>query len=160
MIFSRTAVHGIYAICYLSRQRCADVIPSATVAAALGITETHADKVLKRLATAGVVSSVRGRRGGYALTREMQEISVVEVLDALNPSEEESRLRAESCRRGNAKLCTAHRGLLRLEDRTRRALACETLEELAGSVCTNEDDLTNVRWVSRRKGVREIAPAA
>lgn len=58
MIFSRTAVHGIYAICYLSRQRVGDVIPSAQVAAAIGITQTHAAKVLKRLATAGVVSSV------------------------------------------------------------------------------------------------------
>lgn len=155
MIFSRTAVHGIYAICYLSRQRFGDISSSAKVAAALGITETHAAKVLKRLATAGVVSSVRGRRGGYALTKKMAEISVAEVLDALNPSEEESRLRAESCRRDDAKLCTAHRGLLRLDDRIRSSLACETLEDLAGSVCTDEDVLTSVRPACPSNGVRE-----
>lgn len=155
MIFSRTAVHGIYAICYLSRQRSGDVFPSANVASALGISEAHAAKVLKRLAAAGVVSSVRGRLGGYAVTRKMDEISVVDVLDALNPSEDESRLRAKSCRRDEARLCSAHRGLLRLEDRMRSALARETLGELAGSVCSDEDAVTSLRLACRSKRVRE-----
>lgn len=151
MIFSRTAVHGIYAICYLSRQRFGDISSSAKVAAALGISKEHAAKVLKRLATAGVISSVRGRTGGYALTKKMKEISVVDVLDALNPSEEESRLRAQSCRQDEARLCSAHRGLLRLEDRMRKAMARETLEELAGSVCTDEDVPLGMRSASRSK---------
>lgn len=85
----------------------------------------------------------------------MEEISVVEVLDPLNPSEEECRLRAESCRRDEARLCTAHRGLLRLENRMRNALARETLEGLAGSVCTDEDAPTSVRLVCGSKGARE-----
>jgi Rrf2 family protein len=160
VIFSRTAVHGIYAICYLSRQRVDVISSSEKVAAALGITQTHAAKVLKGLATAGVVSSVRGRNGGYALTKKMEEISVVEVLDALNPSEDESRLRAESCRRDKARLCTAHRGLLRLEDRMRSALARETLEGLAGSVCTDEDALASVRLACRSTGDLEAVAAS
>lgn len=155
MIFSRTAVHGIYAICYLSRQRCGDMTSSAQVAAALGISQAHAAKVLKNLAAAGVVSSVRGRRGGYALTKKMEQISVVDVLDALNPSEEESRLRAESCRRDSARRCSAHRGLLRLEARMRSAMALETLEGLAGSVCTDEDAVASVRLTCRSRADRE-----
>ena len=155
VIFSRTAVHGIYAICYMSRQRSRDVIPSATVAAALGITVTHAAKVLKRLATAGVISSIRGRRGGYALTRKMAEIPVVEVLDALNPAEDKSRVAAVKCGLGRSSLCTAHRGLVRLEDRMRSALARETLGGLAGSVCSDEDAVTSLRMACRSKRVRE-----
>ncbi len=155
MFFSRTAVHGIYAICYLSRQQAGDVIPSATVAAALGITQTHAAKVLKSLSMAGVVSSVRGRHGGYWLAKKMGEIRVVDVLDALNPLRDQNYLRAEICQGDKDRMCNAHCGLLRLEDRMRRALACETLEGLAGSVCTDEDALACVRSVCLSRDLRE-----
>jgi len=153
VIFSRTAVHGIYAIYFLSRQRPSTIISSAAVATALGITQAHAAKVLKRLATANVLSSIRGRRGGYRLTKKMAKIPVVDVLDALNPSQEESRLRAQSCRQDVARLCTAHRGLLRLEERMRSALARETLEGLAGSVCTDVDALSRVQLTCESRGI-------
>ena len=80
MIFSKTAIYGVYAICFLSRQKADDVSSSTMVALALGISETHASKVLKRLSAAGVLSAVRGRRGGYRLATTMDDISVVEVL--------------------------------------------------------------------------------
>ncbi len=143
MLFSRTAVHGIYAICFLDRQEAGTVTSASKVAAALGITQTHALKILKPLAAAGVVTSVRGRRGGYLLTKTMAEVLVVDILDALNPSVNESRLRAKSCRLGLAKLCSAHRGLLVLEERMRSSLANETLAALAGSVCTEQEALAD-----------------
>ncbi len=151
MIFSKTAIYGIYAICFLNRQKAEDVSSSTMVALALGIGEAHASKVLKRLSAAGVLSAVRGRRGGYRLARPMDEISVVEVLDALNPSHEESRLRAKNCRLGRAGLCSAHRGLIDLENRIREALAGETLGGLAGTVCTDVDAIQEVLLACRAK---------
>lgn len=153
MIFSRTAVHGIYSLCYLSRQRPGAVLTAAAVGAAVGITKEHASKVLKWLAAAGIVSSVRGRQGGYALSRQLDEISLIEVLDALNPAQDRSRLQAESCTGTRARLCSAHRGLLRLEDRVWKTLAGETLGGLAGSVCAIVDASMNTPLVSRPKGV-------
>jgi len=147
VLISRTAVHGIYAICYLNRQRSGVVSSSAAVAASLGITRAHAAKVLKCLAAAGVVSSERGRQGGYALTRKMSQIPVLEVLDALEPVRSKTHLRAVPCRNETARLCSAHRGLLRLEDRMREALADETLEHLAGSVCTMDEAAGNFKAV-------------
>jgi len=155
VLISRTAVHGIYAICYLNRQRSSEVSSSATVAASLGITRAHAAKVLKRLAAAGVVTSVRGRRGGYTLTRKMSQIPVLEVLDALQPVQSKTHLRAAPCRNETAPLCSAHRGLLRLEDRMRNALAQETLEGLEGSVCTTAADVVGDRSECRSKGICE-----
>jgi len=151
MFFSRTAVHGIYAICYLSRQRSGEGFPSTTVAAALGITQTHAAKVLKRLSIAGVVSSVRGRHGGYSLAKKMGEIHVVDVLDALNPLRDGNYLRAEICQGDKAKMCNAHRGLLRMDDNMRGILSGETLQGMAGSVCTSDGILSD-RTQCRSKG--------
>lgn len=43
-------------------------------------------KVLKRLTTAGLLSSVRGAAGGYRLQRPASDISVAEILYALDES--------------------------------------------------------------------------
>jgi FeS assembly SUF system regulator len=47
------------------------------------IPEPTASKVLKKLARAGVVSSQRGARGGYALARSANQIGVNEVIEAI-----------------------------------------------------------------------------
>jgi FeS assembly SUF system regulator len=40
-------------------------------------------KILKSLAQAGLLTSQRGAKGGYALTRRPEEINVAEIIDAL-----------------------------------------------------------------------------
>lgn len=47
------------------------------------IPEPTASKVLKKLARAGVVSSHRGAKGGYALARAPQQIGIHEVIQAI-----------------------------------------------------------------------------
>jgi len=137
MLFSRTAVHGIYTLCYLNREQNRSPLSSGAVAEALGIPRDQASKVLQSLNNAGLVESIRGRRGGYLRRKKLEEILVVEVLDALNPPDDDKRLRPESCKRDPTQLCGAHRGLRRLNDHVRNALAGETLEGLAGTVCSD-----------------------
>lgn len=139
MLFSRTTVHGIYTLCYLSQERSGNPLSSCGVSAALGIPRDQAAKVLQSLNNAGLVQSVRGRRGGYRLVKRLDEIAVVDVLDALNPPEDDERLRPKTCRRDPARMCSAHSGLRRLHDRVRQALVGETLAGLAGTVCHDLD---------------------
>lgn len=47
------------------------------------IPEPTTSKVLKQLSRAGVVSSQRGAKGGYALARPPQHISIDEVIEAI-----------------------------------------------------------------------------
>lgn len=53
------------------------------VAAMTAVPQPTVSKVLKQLTRAGVVSSVRGANGGYRLSRPAVQISVVEVIEAL-----------------------------------------------------------------------------
>jgi len=48
-----------------------------------GIALPTVSKVLKMLAKSGVLSSARGAKGGYALAREPERISVADVISAL-----------------------------------------------------------------------------
>ena len=47
------------------------------------IPEPTASKVLKKLARAGVVTSQRGAKGGYALARSAERIGIHEVIEAI-----------------------------------------------------------------------------
>ncbi len=58
---------------------------SATeLAAAIHVPAPTVSKILKMLARAGLVSSVRGARGGYLLARAPQAISLVDIIDAMD----------------------------------------------------------------------------
>lgn len=137
MLFSRTAVHGIYALCYLNKAKSGATLSAPAVAEAMGIPRDQASKVLQSLSLAGLVESIRGRHGGYMLVRQFDQISVIDVLDALNPPEDDERLRPKTCERDSRRLCAAHSGLQRLNDRVRQSLIGETLAGLEGTVCSD-----------------------
>lgn len=54
------------------------------IAGATGVPEPTVAKVLKALASAGLVVSQRGARGGYRLARALAEISVADVISAID----------------------------------------------------------------------------
>jgi len=74
-----------YSVVVLSRL-CIDgaVQTSPCIAAATGIPEPTVAKVLKTLTTHGLVTSTRGARGGYRLERAPTDISIAEVISAID----------------------------------------------------------------------------
>ena len=57
---------------------------SPSVAAMTGLPEPTVAKVLKALAAAGLVISQRGARGGYRLARPLQDVSIADVVSAID----------------------------------------------------------------------------
>ena len=53
------------------------------IAEAQGISEHSLEQLFKKLRKAGVVQSIRGAQGGYALARPPEEITIGEILRAL-----------------------------------------------------------------------------
>ena len=60
------------------------VATSAGVASSTGVPEPTVAKVLKALCGAGLVQSQRGARGGYRLARPLAEVSLAEVIRAID----------------------------------------------------------------------------
>lgn len=79
-----------YAVVVLIRLGACDrtapdcVQTSPGLSAGTGVPEPTVAKVLKALATAGLVSSQRGARGGYRLVRPLEAISVADVISAVD----------------------------------------------------------------------------
>lgn len=74
-----------YATVVLSRMSLAPgrILSASELAEAVGLGVPTVSKVLKLLARDGIVQGARGLRGGYMLARPASEISVAQIVDAL-----------------------------------------------------------------------------
>ncbi|MGO4157008.1 SUF system Fe-S cluster assembly regulator [Cupriavidus sp. YAF13] len=59
------------------------ICSAAEVAAEIGVSMPTASKILKMLARQKLLHSLRGAKGGYLLARPPQEISIAQVIDAM-----------------------------------------------------------------------------
>jgi len=79
---SKIMDYGTLVLTYMAG--CPERLCSASeLAKALGLNPPTVSKVLKLLGRHGLVRSVRGVQGGYALGRAASEISIAQVIDAL-----------------------------------------------------------------------------
>lgn len=79
---SKLTDYGTVVLAELARGE-AGPVSAADIAGRTGLALPTVSKLLKMLARAGLVSSVRGPRGGYRLAREPGRISAAAVIDAL-----------------------------------------------------------------------------
>ncbi len=73
-----------YALLILGQMaREASLVSATAIADALQLGAPTVSKILKMLSEAGLVSSVRGAEGGYHLSRDAAQITVAEVITAM-----------------------------------------------------------------------------
>src|SRR5437867_4633502 len=75
--------YGLRCILSLAAASCGEPLTVSEIAAREGLTVPYVGKLMSVLRESGLVESVRGRGGGYVLTRPPGAISVEEVLGAL-----------------------------------------------------------------------------
>ncbi len=89
MMFSTKAEYGVRVMVELARRagECPDgaesVVPLAEIAEHDGMPLAYLEHLVARLRKAGLIDSRRGSRGGYLLARPPKEISMAEVVEAL-----------------------------------------------------------------------------
>jgi Rrf2 family protein len=72
----------MHALGYLAK--CEDgPVTSREIASRFEISEAHLSKVLQRLVKVELLSSVRGPRGGFTLTRAPESVTLLEVFEAI-----------------------------------------------------------------------------
>ncbi len=88
MMFSTKAEYGVRVMVELARRvgRRVEPIPLAEIAAHDGLPLAYLEHLVARLRKAGLVDSRRGSRGGYMLARPAGEITMAEVVEALEGS--------------------------------------------------------------------------
>ena len=83
MIFSSKAEYGVRLMVELGRQSPEHPTSLKAIADAEGLPLAYLEQVVARLRKAGLVMSARGAHGGYWLARPAEEITMVDVVQAL-----------------------------------------------------------------------------
>jgi Rrf2 family cysteine metabolism transcriptional repressor len=82
-MFSTKAEYGVRVMAHLAKHNGERPISLATIADSEGLPLAYLEHLVQRLRKAGLVESRRGAHGGYTLAREAEEITMAEVVRAL-----------------------------------------------------------------------------
>jgi Rrf2 family protein len=86
MMFSTKAEYGVRVMVELARRAGKGPVPLAEIAADDGLPLAYLEHLVARLRKAGLLDSRRGAHGGYLLARAPAEITMAEVVEALEGS--------------------------------------------------------------------------
>jgi len=83
MQFTKAEEYGILGVLYLAERNDSAVTPLSEISEAKEIPEKFLAKIFQSLSRAGIVRSHRGVRGGFTLAKEPTQVTVKEVLEAI-----------------------------------------------------------------------------
>lgn len=127
---SRLTDYGVVVLVQLGSGGAVQTAPG--IARATGIPEPTVAKVLKILASASLVLSQRGARGGYRLARPLAQTTIADVIAAID-----GPVSVTSCVEGSQESCDArcicpvHGRWGQVNDAIHQALAAITIADLA-----------------------------
>jgi len=150
-----------YGIVVMSQmnQRRESVTTAVELAQATGLPMPSVSKLLKQLARAGLLGSHRGVNGGYMLTRALEDITAVDIIEALD-----GPVALTACVEGAEddcnveSLCPMRGGWNRVNTAIRRALEDVTVAELCapaefGPAAQVDDTDANEKKIANRRGI-------
>lgn len=86
MRFTTKTEYGLNCLVHMARQKPGEVVTIKDMAGREGFSVTYVEKILQRLRSKGIVTSHSGKNGGFALNRNPANISLKEIIEALEGS--------------------------------------------------------------------------
>ena len=78
--------YGLRALIDIAKNDSNDPVSITSIASRQGISERYLEQLMGKLKRAGILNSIRGASGGYVLARDTSDISVGDILRALEGS--------------------------------------------------------------------------
>ncbi len=136
-MISQTAEYALRAVAALASAKPGESLITQRLAESTKVPAGYLSKVLQSLGRAGLVKSTRGLGGGFVLTRSPAEITIFDVVQAVDPLQ-----RIRTCPLGLAahgvRLCPLHKRLddamKNVEDAFRTSTLAEILAEPSESI--------------------------
>jgi Rrf2 family protein len=135
-MFSQTVEYALRAVVFLAHEapsaRTTEQIATATL-----VPKAYLSKVLQELVREGIVHSQRGLGGGMTLIKKPEELTILEVVNAVEPIE-----RIQTCPLGlkshGVNLCPLHRRLDAALAMVEKAFGGSTLAEVLAEPTTSK----------------------
>lgn len=135
MKLNQATDYAFRAILYLSRLPRGEVVEARLIAEEEHIPIRFLLKIFRLLTRAGIVESYRGVSGGYALSRAPKEITIKDVVEAVEGPVRINRclIDPEECNKRSTSSCPMHRTLFSIQQTLERELEKYDFETLSKS---------------------------
>lgn len=115
---------------------CGKRLRAKEISLRTGVSLRFALKILRKLCAAHVIRSFQGIEGGYELNKRPEEISLLDIVEAVNGQIGLTRcVRTDVCSKSTnpASLCKFYRLYSNLSDFIRKELAAVTFDRISGA---------------------------
>ncbi len=85
-MITRETDYAIRAMLYLAQQQHTEVVSTTMLAREMDIPYRFLRRILRRLGGVGFVASTRGARGGLRLAQPAEDISLLDIIRAVDPN--------------------------------------------------------------------------
>lgn len=130
-MFSRTSEYALRALIELAREEEDRPLLAADLAERVGGPSHYVAKVLQQLARKGVLSSQRGRQGGFRLAVDATEVTAWDVVRHLDDLGELERCVLGEAECSDARACPLHALWVDIRGKFTGTLRATTLRHLA-----------------------------
>lgn len=138
MKLSTRGKYGLYAMYYLA-QHMGEGPQSLKAITATGVPQQYLEQLLGNLRRAGLVKTVRGAQGGYQLAKEPSQVTMLNILDAMEGPIELSECMSSEHHCGRACDCRVRKVWSRLTDSINRELASVSLGDMLNDQFGSEE---------------------
>jgi Rrf2 family protein len=172
-LYSATVEYGLHCLLYLVDLPTGVRASSQELAELQGVSPTYVAKLFTALKTAQLVTATEGAQGGYRLARPAAEISVLDVVHALEGAKplfhcREIRRQCTLFDRSPPAWatrgpCSIHAVMMEAESRMKEALASHSLADLSARVAHKAPKsfpLEISNWFDQRRARRMRAASA
>ena len=130
VIFSKKCEYGMQAILYLAAQEKGTLVSAEDISKVLKIPREFISKILQSLRESGLISSNKGKSGGFTLAKDPSRIKLIDVVSAIDGLE-----MFDSCVLGFPECspthpCPIHETWGTLRTQTYDMLTSETIDKL------------------------------
>jgi len=129
MKLSTRGKYGLYAMYYLARHQ-GQGPQSLQSITSTGVPKQYLEQLLGNLRRAGLVTTVRGVQGGYQIAKSPKEISILDIIDAMEGPLELSECTTDKNQCTLSRGCPVRRVWERLTDSINNELAQVLLESM------------------------------
>lgn len=121
--------YAVTAMLDLALHACNDPVALADISTRQGISLSYLEQLFSKLRQSLLVKSIRGPGGGYLLNQPVSNISIADVIDAVDESVDTTRCKEKgNCQEGET--CLTHHLWLDLSSQIHSFLNDITLEDL------------------------------
>ncbi|MGM0501075.1 MAG: RrF2 family transcriptional regulator [Bacillota bacterium] len=113
MKLSQASDYAFRSVLYLAKQGVGNRVDAQTIAAAENVPKRFLLKIFRKLAQTDIIESYRGKYGGYALAKNPAEVTLLDIVEAVEGPIEVNRCLVEpgSCNKQNTDTCKIHSAL-------------------------------------------------